>query len=82
MAEKYKIRTVRLDDDVWAKVKAMDCSLNVYLRRVLLAASPKPGEPILSKSVVKRLRAQNAPIEPSTKTPDRVVPRFMKRKFE
>ena len=37
MAEdKWKIRTVRLDDQVWAAVKAMDCSLNQYLRSALL----------------------------------------------
>ncbi len=32
-----KLHSVRLDDDVWAAIKGMDCSLNVYLRGALLS---------------------------------------------
>lgn len=35
--KKSVLRTVRLDDDVWAAIKGMDCSLNLYLRGALLA---------------------------------------------
>jgi hypothetical protein len=42
--ERYKIRAVRLEDDVWAKVKAMDCSLNQYLKEALLGYSPANKE--------------------------------------
>lgn len=46
---KAVLRTVRLDDDVWNAVKAMDCSLNQYLRSALLDFSfetQKQAEPI------------------------------------
>ena len=40
---KAVLRSVRLDDDVWERVKAMECSLNQYLRAALLDGSN--GEP-------------------------------------
>lgn len=42
MPEKHKLHNVRLDDEVWAAVKAMGCSLNQYLRASLLAESEQP----------------------------------------
>jgi hypothetical protein len=36
MVERHKLHSVRLDDEVWTAVKAMDCSLNQYLRTALL----------------------------------------------
>jgi hypothetical protein len=36
MNRKAVLRSVRLDDDVWAAVKAMDESLNQFLRDVLI----------------------------------------------
>lgn len=41
---KAVLRTVRLDDDVWNAVKAMDCSLNQYLRSALLDFSFTDGK--------------------------------------
>lgn len=61
------IRTVRLDDDVWAAVKAMDCSLNQYLRVSLLCAESLPS-PIYIPSAVgatetsKELLADERPV--------------------
>lgn len=39
---KSVLRSVRLDDDVWAAIKGMDCSLNQYLRSALLEAGLAP----------------------------------------
>lgn len=36
MTRKSVLRSVRLDDDVWDAVKAMDQSLNQFLRDVLI----------------------------------------------
>jgi hypothetical protein len=36
VSRKAVLRSVRLDDDVWAAVKGMECSLNQYLREALL----------------------------------------------
>jgi hypothetical protein len=36
MTRKSVLRSVRLDDDVWAAVKAMDESLNQFLRDILI----------------------------------------------
>ena len=52
MAEKHKLHNVRLDDEVWAAVKAMDCSLNQYLRLALLDAGSEPLDPQRAKSTV------------------------------
>lgn len=43
---KSVLRTVRLDDDVWAAVKQMSCSLNQYLRTALL------DHPLTAKSMI------------------------------
>lgn len=43
---KSVLRTVRLDDDVWAAVKGMDCSLNQFLRSVLLEPDSYNPEPL------------------------------------
>jgi hypothetical protein len=43
MPEKHKLHNVRLDDEVWAAVKAMDCSLNQYLRASLIDGGPNGG---------------------------------------
>lgn len=40
MVEKYKLHNVRLDDEVWAAVKALNCSLNQYLRNALINNDP------------------------------------------
>lgn len=47
MSEKHKLHNVRLDDEVWAAVKAMKCSLNQYLRTALL------DHPLTADSMIK-----------------------------
>ena len=40
--EKSVLGSVRLDSDVWAAVRGMDCSLNQFLRRALLSGDFVP----------------------------------------
>ena len=58
MAEikKSVLGSVRLDSDVWAAVRAMDCSLNQYLRAVLLEKESEYAPSIPTVPHVERLQ--------------------------
>lgn len=53
---KSVLRTVRLDDDVWAAVKQMNCSLNQYLRTALL------DHPLTAKSMITLATPERQPL--------------------
>lgn len=55
MTEKHKLHNVRLDDEVWAAIKQMDCSLNQYLRQALL----EDGEILAKPGFVQEVRPFN-----------------------
>lgn len=65
MSERYKLHNVRLDDEVWAAVKAMECSLNQYLRTALLdhpltaGSIIKLANPVKSKQTIKDVGAED-----------------------
>lgn len=88
----YISKTFRFDNQVmeWLeKLKSLHGSYNKGLRLIAFPGSGDERAKItettaVSKSVVKRLKAQGAPLDPppTEKVPDRVLPRFMKRKYE
>lgn len=53
--KKAVLGSVRLDSDVWEAVRAMDVSLNVYLR-VALLESVAPTAPLVSEAVNEAAR--------------------------
>lgn len=69
MAEKHKLHNVRLDDEVWAAVKAMDCSLNQYLRGLLLDKDSEYNPPAPTVPHVGRLH-----VSPRTYSDPREIP--------
>lgn len=55
--EKSVLGSVRLDSDVWDAVRAMPCSLNLYLRENLLTGATPPRKLSKKERMVEELRA-------------------------
>lgn len=76
LVRKAVLRSVRLDDDVWERVKAMECSLNQYLRSALLDSEAllEPRVPISAGGGAERVRQMTGHARPMFHTVDDFEP--------